>query len=387
MKHLRTKILITLIPILILTVFFGSYYILREINDILTEFEKISLSKNALPSKADTGFFNPIQRLASHDFLWGKTKHLIFASFFLMFLLAWCFLAVFEEVINRPLSLFHHELAHWKKKESIQNMRFLQSNDEIGEVIKQFVHLMQQVEALSKVKDEFLAICSHDLRAPIGFIRSSTQILIEGHFGPLPDLHQETVERMYHRAGDALNLIDDLLDLGRMESGLKLNYQDFALSSLLHKCVESVSFGCQAKGIDIKYICSDSLRITADQDRLEQLISNLISNAVKFVPENTGRIVVEAQSNFPHDKPVSSIENPTVSVSVVDNGRGIPPHKLKTVFKRYEQSEQADAKIGYGIGLSIVQKVIDLHHGHIKVESELGKGTTFTCQLPLTPPG
>jgi len=232
----------------------------------------------------------------------------------------------------------------------------------------------EQAETANRLKDEFLATLSHELRTPLMAILGWTEILQSLEIGGEEvSRGLETIER---NARAQAQLIDDLLDVSRIISGkLRLDVQTLDLAEVIHAAVESVRTAAKAKEIDLQ----DSLdpaasRISGDPGRLQQVVWNLLLNAIKFTPSG-GRVTVSLERIDSH-----------VEIRVADSGQGIDPAFLPHVFDRFRQADASSRRSigGLGLGLAIVRHLVELHGGSVYATSGgAGHGSTFTVRLPL----
>lgn len=278
-----------------------------------------------------------------------------------------------------------------------------------------------EAEAANRTKDEFVAMVSHDLRAPLNAILGWSQLLRQRHQDKaILDRALETIER---NAKAQSNLIEDLLDVSRMIQGqLQLELSPVELVPLIEAAIHTAYPSANAKEIDLEFVVAEvksqepgviflsqppqpSLPtpyfpiISGDPQRLQQILANLLSNAIKFTPEG-GRVEVwlelVEQSNRNDEKlenkkddrlPItnyqSSITN-FVQIEVTDTGIGIDPELLPYIFDRFRQGRSSDGKKGLGLGLAIARYLVELHGGTIHASSPgIGQGATFTLLLPL----
>jgi PAS domain S-box-containing protein len=231
-----------------------------------------------------------------------------------------------------------------------------------------------QAEHANRMKDEFLSTVSHELRTPLNAIVGWIQVMKDSEGRP-KELARgiEVIER---NARMQAQLIDDLLDLGRISSGkMTIDVEYIEIGSVLQEAIASVRPGAEIKQIGIKTILSDVRgAMMGDKRRLQQILWNLLSNSVKFT-QNGGKIVVSVARVNSH-----------VEIAIADNGRGIASEFLPHVFERFRQADSSTTRQlgGLGIGLSLVKQLVDLHGGDVHVESEgLGHGATFTVILPI----
>ncbi|HLL74650.1 MAG TPA: HAMP domain-containing sensor histidine kinase [Pyrinomonadaceae bacterium] len=234
-----------------------------------------------------------------------------------------------------------------------------------------------EAEAANRAKDDFLAMVSHDLRAPLSAILGWTQIMdASGHE---PQTCARGLVVIKRNAAAQRQLIDDLMDVARVTSGtLRLERRAVRLRDVVAAAVESVRPSAEAKGIRLEAaLGAEGARVSGDAGRLEQIVMNLLSNAVKFTPEG-GRVSVTLDA--------SSAEARLV---VGDTGCGIEAEFLPHVFERFRQSDGAGnlRRAGLGLGLAIVRHLVELHDGTVKAESDgPDRGATFTVRLPLASP-
>ncbi|HLA07296.1 MAG TPA: PAS domain S-box protein, partial [Anaerolineales bacterium] len=234
-----------------------------------------------------------------------------------------------------------------------------------------------ELERANRAKDEFLATMSHELRTPLNSILGLSEMLLEQRRGSLDD-YQQTSLRIIESSGQhLLELINDVLDLSKIEAG-KFDYypQEITVDDLCRSSLAFVKALAAKKSITVTYEQqSANSRIFGDPRRLKQILVNLLTNAVKFTPEN-GQVVLRVHSDPEQD---------LIRFSVIDNGIGISHDNLKKLFKPFVQ---LDSRLnrqheGTGLGLALVQRLADLHGGSIEVESAVGKGSRFTVNLPM----
>jgi PAS domain S-box-containing protein len=232
--------------------------------------------------------------------------------------------------------------------------------------------LRREAEVASQTKDEFLATVSHELRTPLNAILGWTVLLRARKVPPELDHPLAIIER---NARAQTKLIEDILDLSRIISGkLVLNLGPTNLATTIQASVETVTPAAEAKEIEmITDIADLSATMTADADRLQQIVWNLLANAVKFTPKG-GRVFVRTYR-----------DGSDVCISVRDTGEGVPPEALPFVFDRFQQADASTTRRhgGLGLGLAIVKQLVTAHGGTVRAISEgLGKGATFVVQMP-----
>ncbi len=231
-----------------------------------------------------------------------------------------------------------------------------------------------EAERANRLKDEFLATISHELRNPLNAILGWAHMMRLGKLTPANV--ERAVETIYRNAKSQAQLVADLLDVSRIISGkLRLDVRTVDLISIVNAALDSVRPAVDAKGIQLQTILdAEAGPISGDADRLQQIVWNLLTNAVKFTPKG-GEIQVKVQRIDSH-----------AEIVVTDSGVGISKEFLPYVFDRFRQADASTTRIhgGLGLGLSIVRQLVDLHGGSVNVHSEgEGQGATFTITLPF----
>jgi signal transduction histidine kinase len=243
-------------------------------------------------------------------------------------------------------------------------------SDELG-------RLYRQLETANRHKSEFLANMSHELRTPLNAIIGFSEALQERLFGELNDKQAEYLKDIHDSGKHLLSLINDILDLSKIEAGrMELELSEFHLPALLDTAVTLVRERALRHGIALSVaVAPEVAAVRADERKVKQVMLNLLSNAVKFTPEG-GAVRVAAKMN------ASAVE-----VSVADTGAGIAPEDHAAVFEEFKQvgRDRARHAEGTGLGLALVKKFVELHGGEIRLQSAPGCGATFTFTLPLRP--
>jgi GAF domain-containing protein len=231
-----------------------------------------------------------------------------------------------------------------------------------------------QLEAASRHKSEFLANMSHELRTPLNAVIGFSEVLIKRMFGELNEKQDEYLKDIYASGQHLLSLINDILDLSKIEAGrMELEVSDFDLPSAIDNALILVRERASRRGITLGHSVDERLgAIRGDERKVKQVLLNLLSNALKFTPEG-GRIDVSAR-----------VDDGVAEVSVADTGVGIAPEDQEAVFEEFRQVGAADKKVeGTGLGLALSRKFIELHGGQIWAKSHVGQGSTFTFTLPV----
>jgi signal transduction histidine kinase len=240
--------------------------------------------------------------------------------------------------------------------------------DEVREVARTFNTMTAQVEYGQQAQRDFLANVSHDLRTPLTSIQGFAQAIADGVSED--NAHAATI--IYHEAGRLNRMVNDLLDLARIQAGrMDMMRQAVELDELLKTVGENMGMRARDRGIQFDVQVPDLPRIAGDGDRLAQVFTNLVDNAIKHTPAG-GRVWLRAV-----------LDNQGVLVRVQDTGEGIPRDDLPRIFERFYQVDKSRAKSsGTGLGLAITREIVQAHAGRIWVESEYGQGARFNVWLP-----
>jgi signal transduction histidine kinase len=235
-----------------------------------------------------------------------------------------------------------------------------------------------QIRENSRLKSEFLANMSHELRTPLNAILGFSEILKDNLAGKMSAAQQHECLESIHASGrHLLNLVNDVLDLSKIEAGrLELQYEEFELGACISEVLTVVRPLAERGGVTLEVaIENDSVLLRADKGKFKQVLYNLLSNSIKFTPEG-GQATVKAKA-----KPRAG----QLVLQVKDTGIGIDPQHHDQIFSEFFQVQAADNRQfeGTGLGLALVRRLVGLHGGTIKVDSQLGRGTTMTVTLPL----
>ena len=238
------------------------------------------------------------------------------------------------------------------------------------------VKIAEQLREIDRLKSEFLASMSHELRTPLNSIIGYAEVMIDGIDGELPTEAIEDVTAIHDSGHHLLTLINDILDLAKIEAGhMELDLDMIGLHDTLSEVKRITSVLLKDKPVELVLILPDHLPLlNADEDRLRQILNNLISNAIKFT-EN-GQIIVRASS---------TPDNKFVQVDVQDSGIGIAPEHQNLVFEQFRQVDGGSTRKvgGTGLGLPITQKLVQMHGGTIWLNSAIGSGSTFSFTIPI----
>jgi GAF domain-containing protein len=232
----------------------------------------------------------------------------------------------------------------------------------------------RELEIASQHKSQFVANMSHELRTPLAAILGYAELIQEGFYGPLPEKSMDALTRIRSNGKHLLGLINTVLDIAKIESGqFSLNLAEYALSNVVETVRAATESLAETKKIALMTHVPKSLPIGfGDEQRLTQVLLNLVGNAIKFTDSGEVRITAKA-------------ENGHFAVSVVDTGPGIPADQLTRVFEQFHQVDSSNTKKkgGTGLGLAIAKQIVEMHGGRVWAESQPGKGATFQLHLPV----
>jgi len=254
---------------------------------------------------------------------------------------------------------------------------FVKHITELKKINERLQEANVKLQAIDKMKTEFISVASHELRTPLTTIKAFVELIIRK--SDMPEQRRTKLMNTINVETDRLTrLIADLLDLARIESGaMKWRAEQVSVEDVIQNAIASLGPLFENKGLRLTVACGTSLpAIIGDPDRLVQVVTNILSNAVKFTPAG-GRIHIAARHDF---APVSQI-----IVDISDTGIGIPAHDLELIFEKFQRSgDQLTRTIdGTGLGLAISRQIIEYHGGRIWATSMHGKGSTLTFTLPV----
>ena len=246
----------------------------------------------------------------------------------------------------------------------------VEGRDEIGRLAQAFNRMGERLREADRMKEEFFSHISHELRTPLTSVREAATLLRDEVPGVLAPKQARLVEIIAASTDRVLRLVNEILELSRLRAGLlAIDRRNVDVGNLVHRALEQVRPQAEARGLRMESNGAiDGARVLGDEERLLQVLVNLLGNAIKFTPPGGAvRLGVTAGTD-------------RVEVAVEDTGVGIPPEALPRVFERYWQARGTRA--GTGLGLAIVKSIVEMHGGHVQAHSSEGKGSRFVVQLP-----
>ncbi len=265
-------------------------------------------------------------------------------------------------------------------------------SDEIGRLGASFNTMVEQVQRSRQMEKDFVANVSHELKTPLTSIQGFSQAILDGATQDL-DGARRAAQTIFDEAARMARLVGDLLTLARLESGqVSLAQEQVDLTELLPRWVDRCRPHANSQGETIVTVIDPIPPIIGDASRLEQVVTNLIENAIKYnrpggsvtvtakaeTLESTGRSTLMARRQV-----AKHLAPQSIRITVTDTGEGIPQEDLPRLFERFYRGDKARVAGGTGLGLSIAKEILAAHGGTITVESEIGRGSTFTIHLPV----
>lgn len=300
---------------------------------------------------------------------------------------------VLTRVILRPVRRLSDAADEISRGRWEADIPVVTSRDEIGRLSTSFRQMTQNLEErtlelevatikameASRIKSEFLSTMSHELRTPLNAIIGFTELVLRGLSGPLTEKQKHQLSRVHANSVHLLGLINDILDLSKIEAGrMEIFYAPYAPRDMLKTVTDKVSNLAEEKGLQFKVTIDPNLpeNVVGDRARVEQVVINLLSNAFKFTEEGEVELSVKHLA-----------DTQKWQMAVRDTGVGIAPHAIEYIFDEFRQADGTSRRAygGTGLGLAICRNLCRLMGGEVNVKSELGKGSTFTVTLPLPP--
>jgi two-component system phosphate regulon sensor histidine kinase PhoR len=274
---------------------------------------------------------------------------------------------------SEPGRCLTHEITRGRSHLRVMSAPFFGPDLEVLGTVT-VIHDITSFKELDQLKSDFVNLVSHELRSPLSSIIMQHKVLLDGLAGELTDKQREMLHRAHDKMGGLLALINDLLDLAKIESGHRhLEQTPLNLGEVLTEVVELIRAKAEEQNIALELsVPSELPQVLADRRGLEEVFTNLLTNAVKYSPDG-GRVRIFAVSHVDY-----------VEAMVSDEGIGIEEDEIPKIFDKFYRVKHAKTRqvIGTGLGLAIVKNIIEAHRGSIGVESQVGRGTTFKVLLP-----
>ncbi len=236
-------------------------------------------------------------------------------------------------------------------------------------------HDVSSISAMDKLRDDFLSMVSHELKAPLSSLLMQISVVVDGIAGEITDKQKDLLSKAKEKTKGMITLVNDILDYRRIQEGKSIQkIENLDMAEVLHRTAELMRLSAEEKDVALTVdVAQDLPSFNADRGGIEAIFVNLISNAIKYTPRG-GKVNVSLRK-----------AGKDLRFRIADNGMGIPPRNLNQIFERFYRikTDETRSISGSGLGLSIVKGIVDAHNGSIQVESEVGKGTTFTVSFPV----
>jgi two-component system, NarL family, sensor histidine kinase BarA len=263
-----------------------------------------------------------------------------------------------------------------------------EAKDEITEKTARLHGAVERLNELDRVKSNFLATISHELRTPLTSVIGYSEMLLEGMAGAISAEQREYLETILSKADNLLQIITGILEVARMESGvLRVERNPVVITDLIHGVAATLSSEAARRSINLSLPGVAMPRVLGDSRKLRQVVTHLLTNALKFTPQGGGVAVETAIGPLSPTRGPGRARDLGVLVSVRDTGIGIPSGALAHIFEPFYQVDQSSTRAygGTGLGLSLTKSYVEAHGGSIWVDSRPGEGSTFTVSLPAVP--
>ena len=346
---------------------------LAELGPLADKLERLT---NQLVNRAEADMVAGID--ASRQ-TYAKSQMLVAAVALVSFVLTLVLGHAISRSVIDPVGVIHQGLNRIAAGDFTQRIE-VPNRDELGELAahvnltcEELQQLYQSLEEASRHKSQFLANMSHELRTPLNAILGFSELLLDGIYGEPPQKMRSAVERIQRNGRHLLGLINDVLDLSKIEAGqLRLSLADYSVEELVNGVYTSVESLAAEKNLSLRVAVPPGLPpARGDERRLAQALFNLVGNAIKFTDAGEVRIEVEAKGDF-------------YIFSVQDTGPGIDEADQAKIFQEFQQVDNSITKMkgGAGLGLAIVKRIVEMHGGRIWIESRLGHGATLSFLVP-----
>jgi signal transduction histidine kinase len=348
----------------------------REVVELGPLADKLERLTNQLVNRAEADMVAGID--ASRQ-TYAKSQILVAAVAIVSFVLTLVLGHAISRSVIDPVRTIHDGLSRMASGDFIQRIE-VPNRDELGELAahvnstcKELQQLYRSLEEASLHKSQFLANMSHELRTPLNAILGFSELLLDGIYGDLPKKMQSAVERIQRNGRHLLGLINDVLDLSKIEAGqLRLSLADYSVEELVSGVYTSVESLAAEKNLSLRIAVPPGLPpARGDERRLAQALFNLVGNAIKFTDAGEVWIEVETKAD-------------SYIFSVRDTGPGVDEADQTKIFQEFQQVDNSITKTkgGAGLGLAIVKRIVEMHAGRIWIESRIGHGATFSFLVP-----
>jgi len=292
------------------------------------------------------------------------------------------------QALRRGESIRMHDEVFWRQDGTAFPVEYsaspLLEEGRISGMVVAFQDVSQR-RRLDRMKDEFISTVSHELRTPLTSLRASLGLISSGTLEMRPEKQRQMVEMALGNCDRLIRLVNDILDFDKVEKGnLPLDRQPVEAIDLLRRAADVAYSAASNARITVK-VKAAAVKVLADEERILQVLNELVTNAIKFSPQGT---IIRLSAEHGQARPDQPAEPAEVRFTVEDEGRGIAPEKLERIFERFQQGDASDSRDlgGTGLGLALCRSIVDQHGGLIWAESTPGKGSRFHFTLPVAVP-
>jgi len=304
-----------------------------------------------------------------------KTRNRIFGVAIVVLIIGFIGAIILAQMMTKPIKQMAKgaELIGQGKLDTEISVK---GKDELGSLARDLNKMSRQLKEIDQMKSDFLASVTHELKSPLTSLIMYIDLFLQGAAGTLNEKAKKFLKIMERNSNRLSRFIDDLLDMAKIERGkMEIKKEPLEILPIVSETVELMKPQADEKDIEIAINIPDNLPLVfVDGDRTRQIITNLVSNSIKFTPEE-GKISIKIQDDKEY-----------LQVSISDTGIGIPPEQINRIFDKFEQVREVRERVkgpkGTGLGLAIVKSLVEAQGGKIWVESELDKGSTFYFTLP-----
>jgi len=304
-----------------------------------------------------------------------KTRRRIFGVAVVMLIIGFIGAIIIAQMMTKPIKQMAKG-AELIGQGKLDTTIAVKSKDELGSLARDLNKMSRQLKEIDQMKSDFVTSVTHELRSPLTSLTMYIDLFLKGGAGELNDKAKKFLTIMERSNNRLSRFIDDLLDMAKIERGkMEIKKEPLGILPIVSETVQLMKPQADEKDIEITMDISDNLPLVfVDGDRTRQIITNLLSNSIKFTPEK-GKVSIKIQDEGEH-----------VQVSISDTGIGIPPEQINRIFDKFEQVREVRERVkgpkGTGLGLAIVKSLVEAQGGKIWVESEVDKGSTFYFTLP-----
>ncbi len=345
--------------------------LLRE--QVTLKLQKVTESLRASMLVTMSSFFKEATKITDN----GKVV------FSLAFVVAFASAILIARTITRPIKAL--KTGTEKVGEGKYETVAITTTDEVADLTRAFNMMSDKLRQLDEMRMEMMSEISHEMRTPLQVIKAGCYSIIHTKDGPVLTQRQRDAVAMIHQASNRINaFVNSFLDVAKMEAGLmKFNFEQISIVELVTPLVQEAQLIAQTRQITLEFLAGEIPVLSIDKERMGQVFSNLLSNALKYTPDS-GKITFRL-SNIAHCLDVGKNGKGCVRIEVQDTGVGIPESDLAKLFDKFYQAKNVPLvnEKGSGLGLALVKHVSEAHGGKVSVKSKVGEGSTFIVELPI----